>query len=108
MPEFQYVPILHNGYTYLLVKTGAVGLVLFLGQILMLWRSLNGSKAGALDGRVVRMGRGILISTLAATVVISGPYNEGGWFSAMLLLGLSIGVLLRASPRRVAANLAVR
>ena len=107
-PEFQYVPILHNGYMYLLVKTGVVGLVLFLAQILMLWRSLNGSKAGALDGRVVRMGRGILISTLAATVVISGPYNEGGWFSAMLLLGLSIGVLLRASPRRVAANLAVR
>lgn len=88
-PPFRYIPILHNGYMYLLVKTGLLGLLVFLVQIRLLWRRIPPPQEKSREAwSAVRLGRGILMTMLFSTFVIAGPYNKGGWFSAMLILGM--------------------
>lgn len=86
--DMQYIPILHNGYVYLLVKTGVLGLLLFLWQIRLLWRGLRTREQTTRVTGDIRLGKAILLATLLAMLVITGPYNKGGWFLAMLLLGM--------------------
>ena len=86
--NMQNIPILHNGYVYLLVKSGVWGLLLFLWQIRLLWYRLRIREKSTKVIDDIRLGKAILLGTLLATLVITGPYNKGGWFSTMLILGM--------------------
>lgn len=88
--QFQEIPTLHNGYIYLMVKVGWLGLLLFLAQIYTLWRQLSMRRNSPALPSGVLLGRVILGATVFSMLVITGPYNKGGWFSAMLLLGMII------------------
>ncbi|MBY0579219.1 MAG: O-antigen ligase family protein [Burkholderiales bacterium] len=87
--RMRFAPILHNGYMYLLVKTGMVGLFFYL---LLLYRV---TRRGTLLSFSQRMdvkycGRlivGLSLSFVATTFVIAGMFNKSGMLTASLLLG---------------------
>ncbi len=86
---FQYIPIMHNGYMYLLVKTGITGLVLF--ALLVLQLLVLGRQALRLrDREALFAGLALLWTPLvmAATQgVITGIYNKGELIPILFLAG---------------------
>jgi O-Antigen ligase len=91
----QELPLLHNGYMYLLVKTGVVGLSLFLvfvGQIVRLGLRYKHSndKSERLAGYVLIWTALVFLLTQG---VITGIYNKGGLAPNLLLLGAMIAII---------------
>ena len=91
--EFDSIPVLHNGYLYLLVKTGCIGMAAYLSYLLLSLRL--GAKLLRLQPQKAR-GCGCLIIALAlfmleSTLVISGMFNKGWVFPATLFLGMLMG-----------------
>lgn len=88
--ELRYLPILHNGYMYILVKSGVIGIVLYLMYLLSIYR--HGRRQGSsVDKRKLFCGRlEIIISLifLATTLVITGIYNRNELHPLMILLGV--------------------
>jgi O-Antigen ligase len=90
--ELRYLPILHNGYMYILVKSGAIGVVLYLVYLLTIFR--HGRRQGnSTDKRDLLCGRlEIVISLifLTTTLVITGIYNRNELHPLMILLGVCL------------------
>jgi O-antigen ligase len=91
---FRYVPILHNGYLYLLVKTGFVGLlsyVWFLHHLQKRSRTLADQKTreGIFAGRLLS---GLAWSVVFATLVIAGVFNKEALTAATLIIGAMYAV----------------
>jgi O-antigen ligase len=87
--RFRRIPVLHNGYLYLLVKTGLVGLVLHTVFLLSLVRvgmrgARDRSKAVRLAGRLMVA---LVVSLLALTPYISGLFSRHALFPVTLLIG---------------------
>ena len=87
--NMRYIPILHNGYLYILVKTGFIGLVLYLYYLIFLFR--YGHRSSLSDRPDVRCS-GLLLMTASlafftTTYVISGMFNKNVLFPVTLLLG---------------------
>jgi O-antigen ligase len=85
----EYIPILHNGYLYLLIKTGLIGLLLYLiylfGFLKTGWRYSRSQ-----EGVLALTGHYIVACTLVlffTTFVISGMFNKDGLIPIMLFLG---------------------
>ena len=89
---FKFVPILHNGYMYLLVKTGVLGLGLFFFFILQLF--YYGRRALRLPDLEARVAGLVLLWTplvmLATQGVITGIYNKGELIPALFLTGAAL------------------
>jgi hypothetical protein len=88
---YQFVPILHNGYLFVLVKTGLAGLILyfvFLGRTLIEFFRCKLQTVQAAFWP--RLGISIIIGATMATMVISGPFNKGSLFSSFVLLGMAM------------------
>ena len=89
---FMFVPILHNGYMYLLVKTGVLGLGLFFLFILQLFD--YGRRALRLPDLEARVAGLVLLWTplvmLATQGVITGIYNKGELIPALFLTGAAL------------------
>lgn len=108
--EFRYVPIIHNGYLQLLVKTGLIGFILyiyFLGSIVF-FRSSHASGFQSLREHqsVVRLIRGLGFFLVLASLVVTGIFNQG-IFSVLILLGLMVAMTsgTRSERRAVALNM---
>jgi hypothetical protein len=91
----QELPILHNGYMYLLVKTGVLGLLLFLvfvGQVVRL--GVRYRRSGRTPERLAGY---TLIWTavvfLLTQGVITGIYNKGALAPNLLLLGAMVAII---------------
>ncbi len=87
--KFRYIPILHNGYMYLLVKTGFLGLVLHLSYLYMFIRTGTRCVNDA-DNHLIFTGYFIMsmpIVLLLTTFFTSGMFNKFLFFPLMLLLG---------------------
>ncbi|MEO3406424.1 hypothetical protein AAFN85_21100 [Mucilaginibacter sp. CAU 1740] len=77
--DFQYIPVLHNGWLYILVKTGAVGVItyitIFFGLIITKWR-LYANTAGK---PVIRMFSafiiGCVLSLLLTNYIVTAFFN---------------------------------
>lgn len=85
--EFQFIPILHNGYLMILVKTGFVGFVLylmFIKQLIQMCRAEITKETGRFWAS---MSMAILVGTIFATFVISGPFGKGTFFTSFIVLG---------------------
>jgi hypothetical protein len=91
----QELPLLHNGYMYLLVKTGVVGLLLFLvfvGQVVRLGLRYKHAvdKSERLAGYVLIWTALVFLLTQG---VITGIYNKGALAPNLLLLGAMIAII---------------
>lgn len=85
--EFQFIPILHNGYLMLLVKTGLTGLLLFLRFIHQLMKICRMQIVKEVERFWASMAMAILVGTVFATFVISGPFGKGTFFTSFIVLG---------------------
>ncbi|MFZ3071864.1 MAG: O-antigen ligase family protein [Thermodesulfobacteriota bacterium] len=87
--ELRYIPIMHNGYMYVLVKTGVIGLALYLRYLYLFYKKGSAISASE-DSKDVFAGRmivSLVIVLVFTTFVISGYFNKGALVPVMLLLG---------------------
>jgi len=92
----RFVPILHNGFAYLLIKGGLVAVGLFLSTIYHLYmlgrRKSNANDAGdsKSSGRLLQS---VAISLAFTTYLIAGVFNKLDMFPYLLITGFLIGSL---------------
>ena len=97
-PINRFIPVMHNGYMYLLVKTGILGLCLYLLLFYRLVRVgtiLDSSECISMKycGRLLV---GFSLAFLSSTYVMSGMYG-GAMLSTTMLLGALLAYV--SSPR---------
>lgn len=106
--EFRYVPIIHNGYLQLLVKTGLAGFILyiyFLGSIVFFrCRYAPSFRSWREHLALVRLIRGLGLFLALASLVVTGIFNQG-IFSVLVLLGLLVAVVNGTCTERRAVAL---
>jgi hypothetical protein len=90
---FRYIPVLHNGYLYLLVKTGVIGFTLYLIFIYQLLISgiSYANKNRDRDPFSGNLLIALVLVLLFTTFVISGMFNKGGLVPIILLIGILLG-----------------
>lgn len=84
---FTSIPILHNGYYYILLKTGIIGLIIYI--IFFIKMALKNYKQIYSDNFDSKLLCIISLSILFSTLVVSGIYNKGSIFVFCLIIGLS-------------------
>lgn len=85
----RFAPTVHNGYMYLLVKTGIIGVLLYL---FLLYRMIaTGTLLGRSESRDAKYcGRllvGIAMSFVSSSLVITGMFNDVHALPLMMLTG---------------------
>ncbi len=87
--ELRYIPMLHNGYVYILLKYGALGILIYLYFIVRLIRSGREQRGNAIAGGqfAERLLSALGWLFLFTTLVIAGILNKYEMESAMVLLG---------------------
>lgn len=94
----RFVPLLHNGYPYLLLKGGISAVALFGYSLFELYRLGRRKAAGApqepgtIAGRLLQ---GVVVTLLFTTWVITGVFNKLAMFPFLILAGFLIGFLTR-------------
>ena len=100
--ELQFLPMLHNGYLYVLVKYGMVGIVFYAILFRRLWRTeFNGTSNMAEYLFFRRFSRGLIVVTLLSTFVITGIFNKEILDSIIFLLGTMLFYGHLSPARRV-------
>lgn len=92
----RFVPILHNGYAYLLVKGGPIAIALFLVSMRALYRTGRTQARGAansLQTQIARLLQGVAVCLVVATWVIGGVFNKLDMFPYLLLAGYLLAAL---------------
>jgi hypothetical protein len=94
----RYIPIFHNGYAYVLVKTGLVGLALYVAALVLLYfhgrrHALAADPAERRHGRLLQ---GCALILAVTTWVVSGAFNKFDLFAFLLMTGY---VLAALTPR---------
>ncbi len=87
--SMRYIPIVHNGYLYVLVKTGLIGLLLYIYYLIkLLWNgSLNLKSENPKVKLVSYLLIGLALVIFTTTYGITGLFNKNVLFSVTLLLG---------------------
>lgn len=104
--DFRYVPLTHNGYTYVLVKTGIAGIILYVAfavWVVRLGASFRRSvvRELALGGHVAA---GLGYTILFTTLVITGVYNYNDLIGPVIVLGLLLGALTNPTIRPLGSS----
>jgi hypothetical protein len=104
----RHVPVLHNGFLYVVLKTGLAGLLAYLAWIACIAR--DGWRTARLGGGEARLA-GVLVVGLALVVlevslVVGGAFNFQACFALFLVVGAVArwGGLARAARRARAAG----
>ncbi len=82
--DIRYIPILHNGYVYIVFKTGIIGLIIYLLFLLLLYLNAYKDKESREMSLVANLIAGISIYYFFSTLIITGIYNMIDIFSFML------------------------
>lgn len=93
---FRYIPTLHNGYMYVLVKFGILGLLIylyFLFRLILIRRLLGNVIFSAQQLILSRLLIGLSWSLFLTTFVIAGPFNKSTMISTLVLIGVILGFL---------------
>ncbi len=95
----RYIPVLHNGYLYLLLKGGALAVLLFLYS---LWRTYALGRGAASAEEPLRRLSGRLLQAVAlglgvTTWVISGVFNKLEMYPFLLCAGVLCAHLTSAA-----------
>lgn len=86
----RFIPIFHNGYVYLLVKTGVVGVLLYLSALWWMYRVGRRTAGGRGDDPATLQGRalqGCVVVLAVSTWVVAGAFNKFDMFSILMLIG---------------------
>ncbi len=105
----RFIPVLHNGYAYVLVKTGLVGIALYLAALGWLYSvgrrqaQEPGRTQAALQGRALQACVAVLLVT---SWVVSGVFNKFDLLAFTLLAGFLLAACTphagrRGGPQRV-------
>src|SRR5262245_50676368 len=89
----RYIPILHNGYVYLLVKAGLVGLAAYLWALVYM-AAVAVRRARDPDPRTAALGRLLVALVLVfavTTIAISGLFNKRDLVPLALFAGSLLG-----------------
>lgn len=90
--DFQYIPVLHNGWLYILVKTGAVGVLvymsIFFSLIVTKWRSYADVKGKPVIRIFSALIIGCVLSLLLTNYIVTAFFNME-MSIVMVLLGYS-------------------
>jgi len=91
--DFRYIPILHNGYLFILVKTGLAGLLIyFYFFIKLISHGRRCERASSSDSSLAgNLIVALSIVILATTFVIAGFFNKSTLLPAIMLLGALVG-----------------
>ncbi len=92
----RFIPILHNGYAYLLLKGGAVALLLFSYALLFLYRLGRKRAAGMASDFCTassRLLQGVAVTLAFTTWVIAGVFNKLDMFPFLLIAGFLLAAL---------------
>lgn len=93
----------HNGYIYLLTKVGLVGLVLYLGLLVYLYRigrrfaGLPSSDQQLIFGKLFQFA---VVTLAATTFYIGGIFNRSDMVPVLLLSGFLLAHLSREADKR--------
>lgn len=83
----RFVSVLHNGYLFALIKTGVVGLFLYLTFLILFLRQvLFKARMIDLDPILSILATFIVVKVLVDTYIVSGLYNKGS-FELSFLIG---------------------
>jgi hypothetical protein len=89
----RFLPILHNGFYYLMIKYGIIGALVYVITVVRL--GLLGKYSYDNMAAGDRMLRGTLICILLATAVITGLYNKTELNGLTLIIAWLVGVAQR-------------
>jgi hypothetical protein len=93
--DVRFIPILHNGYMYLLVKTGLAGVLLYVAALVGLY--VVGRRHAQRDdthGLTARALQACSVILLVSTWVVAGAFNKFDMFSLLLLTGFLLARLV--------------
>ena len=79
------IPTLHNGFLQVIIKTGCVGLLLYIGFFISGIRVIR--KYRQADNDTADFLAGVLASSFFATLVITGYYNKSALDSTCIITG---------------------
>jgi hypothetical protein len=98
----RFIPIFHNGYVFLLVKTGVAGVALYLAAMLYLYRVGRRAARGDPADPATRLGRALQSSVVVLAVstwVVAGAFNKYDMFAFLMLIGFLLAALV-PPPKR--------
>lgn len=89
----RYISTLHNGYAFILIKTGALGTGIYIAVLLLIY--LLGRKSAALPGadpdrRPARLLQAVAVILAASTYIVGGVFNKQDMFPLLMLAGFLI------------------
>jgi hypothetical protein len=96
---YEAIPMLHNGYLYVLVKFGAIGMFVYLTFFRRLWRLAAPSRMDPFAHPHRRLYYGLIAMTLVDTFAVAGIFNKDLFDSTLLLLG-GLAFVLSLKPYR--------
>ncbi|GGY15621.1 O-antigen ligase family protein [Paludibacterium paludis] len=100
----RFIPVFHNGFIYLLVKTGAIGILAFLLSLTIpyVYAKKMGRTASASDPEVTssQFLKGSIGVLLVTTWLISGAFNKSDMASYLLMVGFMLGCLNRMERKQ--------
>jgi hypothetical protein len=100
----RFIPILHNGYAYLLVKGGAVAILIFGFFLFWLYgigHRIVTSETSQIAFAPARMLQAVVVTLAVTTWVVSGVFNKLDMFPFLLVAGFLLAALTRSqvAPR---------
>lgn len=102
--ELRYIPVLHNGYMYVLVKFGLVGLLVYLYFVVRIIKlgSGKGSNVARVpdESNVQRFSAGLGWSLLLTTFVVAGAFNKSTMVPVLILVGTAAAWINRQERGR--------
>jgi len=82
--KIRFIPILHNGYIYILYKTGIVGISLYFLFLFVLYLNSYSSKSNLNEFVIGNLIAGISLYYLFSSLIITGVYNMHDIFAFFL------------------------
>jgi len=95
--NYRFIPILHNGFYYVLIKYGLLGIVIYTVSIL---KFINWGRSGQINPRYFydRLLRGVVLSIFLSTTVITGLFNKTELHGITIITAWLIGYLYMQKP----------
>lgn len=92
---YQYLPTIHNGFYFVLIKFGAIGTAVYTLAILswLRWGRGRYTNGWSLTDRILR---GQIVIVFASTAVITGLFNKSELHGVTVLISFIIGMGCRA------------
>lgn len=97
--QMEFIPILHNGYVYVLIKTGVIGLAIYIAFLGALYKrgrmhTRAGDPVTAFGAVMIEV---IAVTFLLTALVITGIYNKTVLTPLVFLLGSFLFITSRYS-----------